>query len=102
MPINYSSLPDYMQNGMRLYVEHGVMPGDFLMAVLSNDLLGALRKADDLNQSILPVYGRFLYNEAPCGCYGSPAVVAAWSMTGGLEGLREIEARASLPTEADA
>lgn len=86
MVINYSSLPGYMQDVMRLYVEHGIFPGSFLTAVLSNDLMEALKRADDVNRECLPGYGRFLYNEAPCGCYGSPDAVAAWCKRGGLNG----------------
>lgn len=88
MAINYSSLPCYMQDGMRLYVEHGILPGGFLTAVLSNDLMGALGKADDINLHALPAYGRFLYNNAPCGCYGSLQAVASWCKAGGLNGIR--------------
>lgn len=87
MPINYSTLPEYMRGPMQRYIEHGAQPGGFLTALLSNDLMGALRKGDDTNQAALSVYGRFLYNEAPCGCYGSPETVSAWCMSGGLQGL---------------
>jgi hypothetical protein len=87
MPIDYTRLPYHMRDGMQLYIEEGIVPGSFLRAVLSNDLMGALGKADDINQAILPVYGRFLYNDAPCGCYGSPETVAAWCNSGGLNGI---------------
>lgn len=85
--VNYTSLPEYMRDGMQLYIEEGILPGSFLKAVLSNDLMGALGKADETNLAALPAYGRFLYNEAPCGCYGSPAVVASWCNSGGLNGI---------------
>ena len=45
MTINYDSLPPHMHDVMRLYIEHGIEPGSFLTAVLSNDLMKALGKA---------------------------------------------------------
>lgn len=84
MTISYHSLPEHMRDGMRLYIEHGVQPGSFLRAVLSNDLMGALGRADDVNINALPAYGRFLYNEAPSLCWGSPDVVSAWIVRGGM------------------
>lgn len=87
MDINYTSLPAHMQDAMRRYVEHGIQPGSFLTAVLSNDLIDAMRRADDVNLHALPAYGRFLINEAPCGCFGSPETFQAWCKSGGLTGV---------------
>jgi hypothetical protein len=70
-PINYSKLPGHMQGAMRRYIEQGELPGDFLSAVLCNDLMKAVRHADSVNIDCLPLYASFLYNEAPSGCYGS-------------------------------
>ena len=89
MDINYSRLPGYMQDGMRLYVERGIEPGSFLAAVLSNDLMEALRRGDDVNQRSLRDYGMFLYNEAPCGCFGSVENYRSWIKHGGLVGNAE-------------
>lgn len=87
--IDYSRLPHHMQDGMRRYIESGIQPGQFLTAVLSNDLFGALKRADDTNINALPDYGRFLYNNAPCGCYGSAQHVRDWISHGGMNGLSE-------------
>lgn len=92
MTIDYSSLPLHMQDGMRLYVEHGIQPGSFLTAVLSNDLMRALGRADDINLHALPAYGRFLYNDAPSWCFGSPEKVEAWIERGGMLGDADTEA----------
>ena len=83
---NYEILPEHMQDGMRLYIERGIEGGGFLTAVLCNDLMGALGKADSINRHALFDYGNFLYNEAPASCYGSPEKVAAWVARGGLQG----------------
>lgn len=92
-------IPEYMRDGMTRYIKRGIPPGSFLTAVLSNDLIGALRKADDTNINALPAYGRFLYNYAPAGCYGSPDAVDRWIQKGGTEGIerRTREMNAELP-----
>ena len=84
MTIRYHDLPEHMRDGMRLYIERGIAPGSFLRAVLSNDLMGAMGRADDVNLKALPAYGRFLYNEAPSLCFGSPEKVADWIKRGGM------------------
>lgn len=85
--INYSRLPAYMQAGMRRYIENGIPPGSFLTAVLSNDLMEAFRRADDVNRLAMLDYAMFLHNEAPCGCFGSPEHVKDWIAQSGLAGL---------------
>lgn len=84
--IDYSELPEHMRDGMRRYIERGIEAGSFMTAVLSNDLMGALGKADDVNRHQLFAYASFLYNEAPRACHGSPEAVAAWIVQGGLNG----------------
>lgn len=85
--INYSLLPDHMQDGMRRYIENGIPPGSFQRAVLSNDLMEAFRRADDVNAYAMRAYAMFLHNEAPGGCYGSPEHVKDWIAQGGMKGL---------------
>ena len=87
MTINYSRLPAHMQDGMRLYIENGIPPGCFQTAVLSNDLMGAFRRADDVNRMAILDYAMFLFNEAPGGCFGSPEHVKDWIAKRGLNGL---------------
>ena len=72
------SLPPHMIDGVVRYLVRGIPPGSFLNAVLSNDLMGALREADDANRNALWAYGNFLYNCAPSDAYGSPERVAEW------------------------
>ena len=72
-------IPDYMMGGLERYINHGIMPGHFLTAVLENDLKEAVSQADDNNMKNIPAYMGYLYNEAPSGCYGSPEKVKAWT-----------------------
>lgn len=71
-------IPERMMDGLQRYVVNHIAPGDFLMAVLTNDLHEALGRADDENMANLPAYGAFLYNNVPSNCWGSPEKVQAW------------------------
>jgi hypothetical protein len=84
--IYYGGLPAHMQDGMRLYIERGIPPGSFQRAVLSNDLMEAFRRADDVNSHAMRSYAVFLANQAPCGCFGSPDHVKEWVARGGMAG----------------
>jgi len=84
--INYDMLPDYMRRGARLYVEDGVIPGDFLTYIFKNDFVHAACHADDVNKYLLFTYAGFLYNEVPSGCWGSKTKMLKWNKEGGLNG----------------
>jgi hypothetical protein len=75
---NGQFIPEYMMPGLLRYIEHGILPGSFLQAVLRNDFREVVSRADDLNLQNLRAYRVHLYNEAPGACYGSPEKVAAW------------------------
>jgi hypothetical protein len=85
---DWSLIPDYMIGGLRRYIENGVVPGDFLTAVLTNDLRGACARADDTNRDCLFQYVQFLYSYAPAPCWGSPEKFSAWIKRSGLAGIR--------------
>jgi hypothetical protein len=86
--VDWTRVPvPYMTDGLKLYVERGILPGDFLIALLSNDLLEAFRRADDNNTPAMRSWASFLHNELPCECWGSHATVQAWHKSGGLVGL---------------
>ena len=86
-PIDYSGLPQHMQDTMRLYIEKGIPTGSFTQAFLSNDLMGAMRRADDVNRNRFFEICSFLANYAPIGCYGSPEHYSEWIKSGGLKGM---------------
>jgi hypothetical protein len=71
-------IPERMMDGINLYVEHGIPPGDFLCAVITNDLSEACGRADDENIDNLPAYVAYFYNEAPSLCWGSVEKMQAW------------------------
>ena len=53
--------------------------GGFLAAVLTNDLFGALGRADADNRAALFTICDYVYNELPSICWGSKEKVAAWA-----------------------
>lgn len=70
--------PPHMHQGLKLYLEQGIQPGGFLLAVLSNDLMDACLRADHINRHCLPDYIDFLMENAPAECWGSKKKVDAW------------------------
>ena len=77
--LKYELLPDHCRDGMRLYVEFGIMPGSFLTAVLENNLVEAFACADEENIHRMFDYASFLYNEMPRNAWGSPKTVQDWA-----------------------
>jgi len=71
-------IPRQPKRGIDDYVDRGVPTGDFLYAVLSNDLFGAFGKADQYNQAALCDVCRYVHDYTPAACHGSPERVAAW------------------------
>ena len=71
-------IPDHMMSGLQRYIENHIQPGDFLSAVIRNDLKDAINYADDENLRNLPAYVGFLYNKAPNGCWGSEELFELW------------------------
>lgn len=84
-------IPDYMQEGLIEYVLHGNRVGNFLTAVLTNDLKEACARADETNLQLLPNYVKFLYNHTPLGCWGAEDRVESWMERGGFEGIMQTE-----------
>tara|TARA_Y100000310_G_scaffold241983_1_gene246141 strand:- start:1817 stop:2092 length:276 start_codon:yes stop_codon:yes gene_type:complete len=86
---DYSKVPgsEAMRAGVERYIEKGVIPGDFLQAVIANNLLDAVRRADSQNIALLPEWARFFWNEAPPACWLSRKSMIDWADAGGLQGL---------------
>ncbi len=78
--VDYSMLPDHMQVVAREYVENFLMPGDFLQAVLRNDLVAAFSRADATNAAAMQTWASWLYNECPSAAWGTMAKVEAWCL----------------------
>lgn len=76
--VKWALIPAHMREGIRAYVEDRRLVGEFLTALLSNNLMRAARHADDENRAALADWAGFLYEYIPSDCWGSPEIVAAW------------------------
>ena len=74
------SIPERMKASIERYVIGHVEPGDFLCAVIDNDLSSACMRADDENLENLPAYVAYFYNDAPSSCWGSKEKRLAWTV----------------------
>lgn len=75
---DYAQIPAHMQEAIRRYVVRGIQPGDFLTAVITNNLRLAVFSADDTNLPLLPLYVRWFHNVPPGACQGSAANMTDW------------------------
>lgn len=64
-------IPQYTKESLDRYVNHRIQPGGFLTAVLSNDLFGAVARADRENKLALSEICQYIYNEVPGDAWGS-------------------------------
>ena len=78
-------VPENLRGALRRYIEFRIPPGDFLRAVLSNDLFEAVGRADMASLAALPNLVIWLHNYTPSGCHGSPAAFAYWLSPEGEE-----------------
>lgn len=80
----FAALPQ--GDALRRYIEDGYPTNHFLRAVLENDLMEALARADEENFEVLDAYCAWLRSFAPAAAYGSGDKVAAWITHRGLRG----------------
>jgi hypothetical protein len=84
---NLNMVPEHMQGAIRRYIEKGIPPGDFLTAVLSNNLSESFARADLENRRAMFNWVQYLYSYAPNSCWGSPERVKAWIEHEGFGGI---------------
>jgi len=71
-------IPALLKRSLDRYAEDHVPVGDFLTAVLRNNFVDAVCRADDDNVRILPEIARYVYNNLPSQCWGSRKKVEDW------------------------
>jgi hypothetical protein len=67
------------------YARMHVPLGDFLRAVVENDLMNAIAHADADNKANLPAFAAYMYNEMPAASKGSPEAYQAWISKGVID-----------------
>jgi hypothetical protein len=68
----------HLEGSLDRYLNHGIMPGGFLTAVLENNLSESFSRADHINSMLVKDIVQFLYNRFPMGAWGSPERVNDW------------------------
>lgn len=84
----WESVPAHLRQPLHAYLIGGSVPlvSEFLMAVLANNLAGAVEAADVVHERHLFPLVRFLRDYAPTAAWGSPERIAFWEDLGGLAG----------------
>jgi len=75
---NASKIPEPIRGAIKRYVFEGIRPGHFLTEVISNNLFGAIARADEASLEALPEITKFFYNRTPSSCWGSPTRLQEW------------------------
>lgn len=78
MTIAYETAPNRLGPSLMRYIEHGLLPGGFLTAMLENDLVGAAKLADEYNVLILGDIILWIVENLPLESHGSPEAVSKW------------------------
>lgn len=71
-------LPEHMWMPVARWIKYGAIPGNFLKALLKNDLCDTINRADSDNLRCMYVWVKWIQNAAPSGCYGSVEKFDAW------------------------
>ena len=77
-PRDISRIPSHMMHNIRRYIYDHEPVGDFLTAIITNNLKEACARADLENLQIIPAYVNYFYNYAPMTCWGNPEKMRAW------------------------
>lgn len=73
-----SFVPHHMRDGFKLWIEKGIEPGSFGMAILTNNLAEAFGRADHINKPNIGTIVSWFYNFAPSACWGSEENISSW------------------------
>lgn len=75
---NPNLCPAHIRESLDAYANEGRPTGDFLRAVLSNNLRESFGRADHVNLTFMPHIVAYVYERVPSLAWGSEALVDAW------------------------
>jgi len=75
-------IPKETKEALDRYVNDGLEPGAFLQAVLSNDLIGACKAADENNLRAIVAIAQHIYSNVPMNIHGTKDIVRLWIQLG--------------------
>ena len=79
-------VPPHLREGLQRYILTGGLVGQYLTALLDNDLREVVARGDDESLAGLRGTVQFLHNFCPGRCWGSPAIRQEWQAKGGING----------------
>lgn len=72
-------VPAHLHDGLLAFALDGLQTGGFLRSCLENNFVDAVVKAGaDLSLEDLRAVAKWIFNDAPPRCWGSPGVVKTW------------------------
>ena len=63
-----AGLPEYMWDGVKLWVMEGIPAGGFLMSVFEDKLVDSFIRADKNNRHVMFEWAGFMYSHIPRAC----------------------------------
>jgi hypothetical protein len=84
----HEGVPEHTRGALLRYRDKGYDPGGFMTAVLTNDLMGAISRADRENARALIEICRWVYMRMPRASWGDDDTVDQWINAGGLQGIK--------------
>ena len=79
--VDITLVPLSIINSLDIYVNHRIKTGSFLRAVLENNLVDAVGRADYNNIRILPEIVQYCHDNLPHNCWGSSKIVKEFLKT---------------------
>ena len=77
-PDPYYPIRDDLHGALERYLNHGIMPGSFMTAVLENNLMEAFGRADICNEANMKNIVGYIYNHVPSNAWGSKEKVTEY------------------------
>lgn len=71
-------IPQTTKETIDRFVQYGCNPGGFVTAVLENNLMEAVGRADSENLENLQDICSYIYNKIPGNCWGSTSKIIEW------------------------
>lgn len=71
-------VPLHIRGALERYVNNRIAPGGFLTALLANDLMESMGRADHINKRYIFEICNWVYNCAPRNCHGSYEAIDNW------------------------
>jgi hypothetical protein len=81
-------IAEYMLESIEAYIQNGRPVGDCLRAIISNNLMESIGRADKQTRNSLYEICAIFYNYAPADCHGSMDKYINWIKRGGIDGIR--------------